>query len=258
DRGVVHRSGCWTTAAPWSLHQRNLPGPRSRGAFIPDDREANLPQPISAFLPRRAELRRRIRAELGLPDDALVAITVGQLHRRKRLRDALWAADLLKVVRSDVHVLVVGEGPDREGLERFRRQVHIEDRVHFLGVRPDVPELLLASDWFWSTSEREDVPWALCEAQQLGIPVVATDIPAHRVFVAHGQSGLLFPLGDRAGPARATFGLLEDPSAVGPIIETARTLYHHREDIARQSAENMGLRTRSVATLYAECRPVRR
>jgi len=154
--------------------------------------------------------RRQLLAELGLPAGSRLVGLVGRLSPRKRVKDAIWAADLLKVIRDDVHLLVIGDGPARDRLWKFREQVVIRDKVHFLGHRDDVPRLLPHFDVLWSTSGCESQSNALMEALACGVPVVATDLPGTRELVAPEATGYLVPIGDRAGIARHTHRLLND------------------------------------------------
>jgi glycosyltransferase involved in cell wall biosynthesis len=149
-------------------------------------------------------------AELQLPAESRLIGAVGRLWPQKRLKDLIWAADLLKVIRDDVHLLVIGDGPHRARLERFRRQVEIEDRVHFLGHRDDVPRFMPHFDVVWLASEYEGLPNVIMEAMAAAVPVVASDIPGNRDLVVPGETGYLVPLGDRAAFARQTRMLLDD------------------------------------------------
>lgn len=159
---------------------------------------------------------------LGLPRDARLIGAVGRLWPQKRYKDLIWAAELLKVVRSDTHLVIVGDGPQRWRLERFRDQVQIGDRVHFLGERNDVPQLLPHLDCFWLGSGYEGQSNALMEAMLAGVPVVASDIPGNRDLIVPGESGLLFPVGDRAGLARSTLRILESPALAQQLGQAAR------------------------------------
>ncbi len=162
------------------------------------------------------------RESLGLPPDARVILAVNRLWPQKRIKDLIWAADLLKVLRDDTHLLIAGDGPQRWRLERFREQVEITDRVHFLGERDDVPHLLAASDCLWLASEYEGQSNAILEAMAAGVPVVATDIPGNRDLVVSEQTGFLVPLGDRAAFARQTQRLLADPALAAAYGQAAR------------------------------------
>jgi glycosyltransferase involved in cell wall biosynthesis len=176
---------------------------------LPADKIRVIANAVAAAEPA-GTTRRQVLAELGLPAESRLVGLIGRLWAQKRVKDAIWAADLLKVIRDDVHLLVIGDGPHRDRLRRFRDQAVIRDKVHFLGHRGDVPRLLPGLDVLWSTSGYEGQSNAILEAMAAGVPVVATDIPGNRDLVLPEVTGLLFPLGDRAGLARCTERLLSD------------------------------------------------
>jgi glycosyltransferase involved in cell wall biosynthesis len=179
---------------------------------IPAEKFVVIPNGIAPFAPKEAVAREDLLRELNLPPDAKLIGAVGRLWPQKRIKDLIWAADLLKVLREDVHLLIIGDGPQRWRLERYRDQVRIPDRVHFLGERGDVPRLLPHFDCFWLASEYEGQSNALMEAMSAGVPVVASDIAGNRDLVVPGETGHLYPVGDRAELARCTRELLEDPA----------------------------------------------
>ena len=154
--------------------------------------------------------RRQLLAELRLSENSHLIGLVDSLLLRNRIKDAIWAADLLKVVRKDVHLLIIGDGPHREQLRRFRDQVRIADFVHFLGLRGDLPRLMPHFDMLWSTSPHEDQSCVILEAMAAGVAVVACDTPGTRDLVLHGQTGFLVPIGDRTGLARHAHQLFEN------------------------------------------------
>ncbi len=159
---------------------------------------------------------------VGVPRDARVIGAVGRLWPQKNYRDLIWAAELLKVIRDDTHLVVIGDGPQRAILERWRRHLEITDRVHFVGHREDVPQLLPHFDCFWLASAYEGQSNALMEAMLAGVPAVVSDIPGNRDLVEHGKTGYLFPVGDRAAIARLTNQLLEDPATARRIAAAAQ------------------------------------
>jgi len=189
-----------------------------------------LPAEKFAVIPNAVELppekplcsREELLKELGLPNDTKLLAVIGRLWPQKRIEDAIWAADLLKVIRDDVHLLVIGDGPERDRLLRFRDQVEITDRVHFLGHREDVPRILPHIDVLWSTSGYEGQSNAILEGMAYGRPIVATDIPGTRDMIVPGKTGFLFPVGDRAALARLTQQLLENPDLAKAIGRAAR------------------------------------
>jgi glycosyltransferase involved in cell wall biosynthesis len=169
-----------------------------------------------------ATSRRQLLAELELPEGSRLIGLVGRLWPQKRAKDAIWTADLLKVIRNDVHLLIIGDGPHRNRLRRFRDQVRIGDKVHFLGERGDVPRLMPHFDVLWSTSGYEGQSNAILEAMAAGVPVVASDIPGTRELVLPGVTGYLAPVGNRAGFAKHTETLLNDSALAARMSLAAR------------------------------------
>jgi len=202
----------------------NSPGVRDFyvGKGLPAEKFTIIPNGIVPSEGTAPLERGALLAELGLPAETRLIGAVGRLWPQKRIKDLIWAADLLKVARDDVHLLIIGEGPDRWRLERFRDQVRICDRVHFLGERADVPRLLPHLDCVWLASGYEGQPNAIMEAMLAGIPVVATDIPGNRDLVVPGETGYLVPVGNRAGFARHTYQLLDDPATARRLGAASR------------------------------------
>ena len=155
--------------------------------------------------------RSALLAELGLSPDARLIVSLGALKQHKRLKDLIWATELLRNIRDDFHLLIVGDGPQREALLRYRNLVQLRDRVHFLGPRDDAAAILTQSDLLWLSSAYEGQPNSVMEALAAGVPVVATDIPGVRELVTNGEHGYLVPVGDRAALGRYANKLLNEP-----------------------------------------------
>lgn len=75
----------------------------------------------------------------------------------------------------DAQLLLVGDGPMRPKIETMIKNLHLENNVHFTGVRDDVPELLSAMDVFLFPSKKEGLPVSVVEAQAIGLPVLLSD-----------------------------------------------------------------------------------
>jgi glycosyltransferase involved in cell wall biosynthesis len=153
-----------------------------------------------------------IRAELGVPSHARVIGAAGRFIPSNGFKDLIWTADLLKVVYDDVHLVIVGDGSQRWRLERFRRQVQIEDRVHFLGSRRDLADLMPQLDCFWSGASHAGPSSVILEAMAAAVPVVAADIPTNHELILPEKTGFLFPVGNRAALARLTKRILDNPA----------------------------------------------
>lgn len=196
---------------------------------IPEDKLVVIPNGIEP--PRPALVSRQaLLLELDLPDDAKLVGMVGRLWPQKRVRDAVWAMDLLLRVRDDAHLLIVGDGPLRDALRRFRDQLGRQDRIHLLGHRDDALRLMRQFDVLWSTSGYEGQSNVILEAMALGVPVVATDIPGTRDLVVPGETGYLVGIGDRgrADLVRHTRNLLNDPQLARRLgANAARRVREH-------------------------------
>ena len=201
----------------------NSPGVRDFyvGRGLPVDKMEVIPNG-TPLIPPSPLTRRQCLAELDLPESSRLVGLVGRLAPQKRVKDAIWAADLLKVIRDDVHLLILGEGPQRDRLRRYRDQVEIRDKVHFLGARADVARLLPHFDAVWSTSGFEGQSNSILEAMAAGVPVVASDIPGTRDLAVPETTGYLYPLGDRAKLASHTNRLLNNPDLAARLGAASR------------------------------------
>ena len=193
--------------------------PSEKMTVIPN---AAIPAQVSLSTSASSTRRRQILDELGLADNSRLIGIIGRFWPQKRIKDAIWATDLLKVVRDDVHLLVIGDGPQRQRLFKYRDQIEIADHVHFLGERSDVPRLLPHFDVLWSTSEYEGQSNAIMEAMSAGVPVVATDIPGSRDLVVEGETGYLVPVGDRAALARAAQRIIDNRELAEQLGQASR------------------------------------
>lgn len=159
---------------------------------------------------------------LGVPQNRKLVLAVGRLWPQKRYRDLIWAAELIAGARDDTTLIVIGDGPRRSELLRFRDAVTTPKHAAFVGPRDDVTQLLPHADLFWIGSEYEGQSNAVIEAMQAGVPVIASDIPGNRDLVINDQTGRLVPLGDRAAIARESMDLLANPGVALRLAETAK------------------------------------
>lgn len=173
------------------------------------------PAPVIASPASRA----RARALLGLPEDVTVVGTVGRMDFQKAPEVMLEAVARM---RTPAVLVWVGGGPLLEDTARRAQAAGIRDRVLLLGNREDVPQLLPAFDVFAMSSRYEGLPCAIVEAQECGIPVVATSVNAVSDVVVPGVSGLLVAPQDPAQLAAALDHALTHPRQAASWAEHAR------------------------------------
>lgn len=202
---------------------------REHGRFLidfekfPEKKVAVIPNGIDTQRFRKSiPARVQLRKELNIPLESPVCGIVAALRPEKNHLLFLRAAALLNKQHPQSHFMIVGDGPERQKLESAVDDLEITDRVHFLGSRSDVPELLSAMDIFTLTSHNEASPVSILEAMSTEMPVVATDVGSISETVGHGVTGYL----TRPGSAEMTFEywdqLISNQKKMGEFGRTGR------------------------------------
>ena len=157
------------------------------------------------------------REALGLPSAAFVMVTIGRLVARKSTLQLLQA--LASCDRPDVHLVVVGDGPDMAILHSAAAAAGVAERVHLLGQVSDGQkyQALAAADIFVSTSQHEGFGLVFLEAMAFGLPVVCYDRGGQTDFLKSRETGHVIKLNDLADFTRAVVEL-HDQSAVRRAI----------------------------------------
>lgn len=135
------------------------------------------------------------RDDLGLPEEACVAITVGRVGPEKNLAFLLRAFSRAIRRSPDLHLVIVGDGPKREDLEEIVRWARLNDRIHLVGAvsYEEVPNWLAMVDFFVIASTAESHPLAVLEAIAAGLPVLGIPSPGIEESIQDGDNGLLSP-----------------------------------------------------------------
>jgi len=149
------------------------------------------------------------RSALGVPEDGFLWLAVGSLLPAKDYPTLLQA--FAHIEGHNARLVVAGGGHlDRE-LQLLCNKLQIQDRVEFLGLRNDIPELLHAADAFVSSSAWEGMPNAVMEAMAAGKPIVATEVGGVPELVEPNQTGLLVPPGQSRVLAKAMLRVMSMP-----------------------------------------------
>ena len=175
----------------------------------------------------RTEPRETMRATLGVPASAPVAIIIARLTEQKGHRDLLEALATTAAL-STLHVLIVGDGALRESLNDMARARLLDGRVHFLGARRDLGNLLGASDIFVMPSLWEGLPLSMILALGGGLGVVATRVAGIPEVVRDGETGLLVPAGDPRALGAALARLVSDSDLRARLGAHARAFVRPR------------------------------
>ena len=175
------------------------------GWGVPPEKVVVIPNPVS---PPALDDRETLRARHGLEGRTLVF--AGRLVPQKSIDVALDAV----VANPDVTLLLAGEGPYRERLERYARSLPLDGRARFLGPQPrqTVFELLRAADAALLSSSWENFPHMVVEALAVGTPVLSTDAGGVTEILRDEENGLLVPMGDADALAAAIRRYFDDPA----------------------------------------------
>jgi glycosyltransferase involved in cell wall biosynthesis len=167
--------------------------------------------------------RAKVRAELGIDPDERLLLAVGRMSKEKRHNDLLDAYRLLLKQGLKARLILVGDGPERAGLEAAG-----DPGVLFTGQIRDTAPYYAAADVLVLPSLTEGSPNVLLEAMAVGLPVVATAVGGVPEIVAHEESALLVePLRPEA-LAGAVREMLEDGAKRARLVDKARDLVRLR------------------------------
>jgi glycosyltransferase involved in cell wall biosynthesis len=160
-----------------------------------------------------------LRAALGLSESAFVVISVGNLREQKNYDCAISgvAGDRNILAEANVHYLICGDGPESQRLKAKVGELGLVDRIHFLGVRTDVPDLLSAADLFLSTSLYEGMPLAVLEALAASLPCSLSPLEEHREITEGMPCVELLPT--------------NSPEAVARSLRTATSNHLNRSEL---------------------------
>lgn len=132
------------------------------------------------------EARTELRAiDPTIPDSRLLG-SIGELHVNKGYDCAITA-----IINNEMHLVLIGDGEERDSLEKLAQESGVSDRVHFLGFVPDAAKYVRAFDTFLLPSLKEGLPYVLLEAGAAYVPIIASDIPGVRDIVLPDFTGIL-------------------------------------------------------------------
>lgn len=158
------------------------------------------------FAPRG--LREAARKALGVSEDTMVLLSVGELIPRKN--HALILRALAAAADERLHYYICGSGELKDRLQKEIETLGLSKHVKLLGFRRDIPELCEAADIFVFPSLQEGLPVALMEAMAAGLPCVASDVRGNRDLIENGKGGYLCVPNDEGDFAGAIGRLASD------------------------------------------------
>lgn len=191
--------------------------------------------------------RSTLRDELGLAEDDILIGTVAILRFEKGHKALIDAAIPLLAERPKVHLVFAGDGPIYDRLVAYIAEKGLSDRVHLLGLRRDIPNVLAGIDFFALATWQEALGTSYIEAMAAGRAVIGTAVDGVPEVIQDGVNGLLVPTKDEAALTRALYTLVDDPDLRHRFGAAGLEITRTRFSVATMAAEMEAFYLRSLA-----------
>jgi len=189
---------------------------------VPANRVATVYSPI--VLPAPVE-HSTLRDELGLADDDIVVGCVAVMRATKGHKDLIDAMVPLMTSRPKLHLVFVGGGsPVFEQTQDYVATLGLQNRIHLMGMRRDVPNLLAGFDIFALATQQEASGTVYVEAQASGLPVIGTNVGGVSEMFRDGETGILVPPKNPQALTDALQRLIDDPDLRRRMGEAGRKM----------------------------------
>lgn len=199
--------------------------------------------------------RGEVRRSMGLPEDAILVISLSRFVKLKRIGHLLEIAALLDEESGGETIFVLaGDGPRKAHLVRMAESLEVADRVVFTGAvsYERVPEILKASDIFAATGMLTNMSMPSCEAMICGLPVIAYDVAGTSEVVRDEKTGLLVRDGDKSSFSSALKRLIGDEKLRrGLGVEARRFALENFVNWGRRIEEEIDSLEKTVAEYVA-------
>lgn len=216
EKKILYRiTDQWVTVSP-ELYRESV-----GKEFFSPDRLSMIPNgiPIDGY---NVEDRKKvqIKSQLGLAEDTKVVTMVARLDPIKNHGLMLRSFSIICKKNNKIHLLLAGDGKDLDSLKQMACDLDISEKVHFLGIRQDVPELLGISDLFVLCSQSEGLPLSLLEAAAARVPAVITPLANKAGFIGNQKTGSIVKA-EPGDMATLLIDILERPDQYRGMTEAA-------------------------------------
>lgn len=155
------------------------------------------------------------KKELGIPLNAFIVLSVGELSKRKNQEVIIRAISLIK--RSNIYYVICGKGEEEVHLRELSISLGISDRVFLLGFRTDIGEIIQIANCFAFPSKREGLGIAAIEAMSVGLPIITSNLNGILDYSINGKTGFVCAPNDYRCFSRAIIELYTNDNLVEKI-----------------------------------------
>ena len=165
-----------------------------------------------------------VRKRFNLPDNAILIGNIGRLSPEKGQIEFIYSASELIISNKNVYFVLVGDGNDREHLEKVVRDLRLEGRVFFTGHETDIQQVFKDLDILALTSYTEGFPNVVLEALCMGKPVLATDVGGVSCIIRNNETGILVKSKDVEAITKGLQYLVDEPLNAELMVSKGREL----------------------------------
>ena len=175
--------------------------------------------------------RNEVRKSMGVPEDCILLLSIGELNENKNHQVVLKA--LARLNNKNVHYAIAGRGDKKDYLLTLARELGVENQIHLLGFRADALQLYKASDLFVFPSFREGLSVSMMEAMACECPIICSRIRGNTDLVENGVGGYHFAASDDLGLMESIKKMIENKK------EMSKMGYVNKEIVQNFSLENV-------------------
>lgn len=233
-RSATHLYACSNKAAKWLFGNKSMKAYILKNGIETDKFKFSI------------NTRKKVRSELQVEKDTMV---IGHIGRFSHQKNHLFLLDLFSNIHKKIpnsKLVLVGDGPLRQEIEKKVKKLNLEDRVKLLGIRPDTHRVLQAFDLFLFPSLHEGLPVTLIEAQGAGLPCLISNQITREVDMGIGLVQY-FPLTDKASWVSA-INNLELEKQPRDILQTAlaQNGYNIKETAERMEQSYLAFKEKAI------------
>lgn len=168
--------------------------------------------------------KNNLKKSLGLKKDDFILIYPAEISKRKRQVWLINTLDNLLVENSNIHLLLPGKDSLNGKCQKIVKKLNLEQQIHFLGYRNDIPRLLKISDIAISSAKQEGLPVNIMEAMYVNLPIVASNCRGNRDLIENNMNGFLIDINDNYKFSSSIKKILLNPNLCKSLKNSNKTI----------------------------------
>lgn len=184
------------------------------------------------------EDRRQVKENIfKTQENTLIIISIAELHERKGLKYLIEAMPQVIAKFPNIKLVIVGEGPERDELEKLIKKLELENYVTLTGRQKEIPKLLKSADIFVLPSRREAFGLVILEAMITATPVIASEVGGITEIIKNGKNGILVQAENSESLAKALEKLIAKPDLRIKLATAGFATAHEKFDAKKMAEE---------------------